>query len=211
MQNSSWEWTGVPNQQKRIYRTYIYIYIYIYIYRTSCKTQQDEGTRGKNRSVSRTGPALSRWGNWSRGLIPISEQLSESEEKYLRLRVKQMICGSLNEWEADSPCCSHTYPGQECRSPRKCRGWELEFRDCGPIPGQGCCWLQRDRLRGCEGGDCGGKCLWRTARQPWKQGNTAESRVVGEAITIASLSPNASMAAEQRGWPIKHLRYWTTE
>ena len=27
------------------------------------KTQEDEGTRGKNRSVSRTGPALSGWGN----------------------------------------------------------------------------------------------------------------------------------------------------
>ena len=37
--------------------------------------------------------------------------------------------------------------------------------------------------------------------------NTAESRVVGEAITIASLSPNASITAEQRGWPIKHLKY----
>ena len=27
------------------------------------KTREDEGTRGKERSVSRTGPALSRWGN----------------------------------------------------------------------------------------------------------------------------------------------------
>ena len=27
------------------------------------KAQQDKGTRGKNRSVSRTGPALSGWGN----------------------------------------------------------------------------------------------------------------------------------------------------
>ena len=27
------------------------------------KTREDEGTRGKNRSVSRTGPALSGWGN----------------------------------------------------------------------------------------------------------------------------------------------------
>ena len=27
------------------------------------KTWEDEGTRGKNRSVSRTGPALSGWGN----------------------------------------------------------------------------------------------------------------------------------------------------
>ena len=28
-----------------------------------CKTQEDEGTRGKNWSVTRTGPALSGWGN----------------------------------------------------------------------------------------------------------------------------------------------------
>ena len=28
--------------------------------------------------------------------IPTSGQLSESEEKHLRLRVKQLICGSLN-------------------------------------------------------------------------------------------------------------------
>ena len=27
------------------------------------KTPQEEGTRGKNRSVTRTGPALSEWGN----------------------------------------------------------------------------------------------------------------------------------------------------
>ena len=30
------------------------------------------------------------------GLIPTVGQLSESEEKHLRLRVKQLICGSLN-------------------------------------------------------------------------------------------------------------------
>ena len=51
---------------------------------------------GKNRSVTRTGPALRRWGNWSRGPIPTWGQLSESEGKHLRLRVKQLICGSLN-------------------------------------------------------------------------------------------------------------------
>ena len=67
-------------------------------YIEACKTQQDKGTGGVgNRSVSRTGPALCRWGNQNRGLIPISGQLSESEEKYLRLRVKQLICGSINE------------------------------------------------------------------------------------------------------------------
>ena len=53
------------------------------------KTRQDEGTRGKNRSVSRSGPALSGWGN-------TSGQLSESEEKHLRLRGKQLICDSVN-------------------------------------------------------------------------------------------------------------------
>ena len=30
------------------------------------------------------------------GLIPMSGPLSESEEKHLRLRVKQLTCGSLN-------------------------------------------------------------------------------------------------------------------
>ena len=35
-----------------------------------CKTQENERTRGKARSVSRTGPALRGWGNWSKGLIP---------------------------------------------------------------------------------------------------------------------------------------------
>jgi len=40
---------------------------------------------------------------------------------------------------------------------------------------------------GMWGGDSGGKCLWRNARQPWKQGNTAESCVGGGSITIASL------------------------
>ena len=39
---------------------------------------------------------LGGWGNWSRSPIPILGQLSESEEKDFRLRVKQLICGSLN-------------------------------------------------------------------------------------------------------------------
>ena len=46
-------------------------------------------------------------------------------------------------------------------------------------------------------GDCGGKCLWRKARQPWKKGDTAESCVGGEAIVIASLSPHLKLAAKQ--------------
>ena len=63
--------------------------------------------------------------------------------------------------------------------------------------GEGCSWLQRDGSRGCEGGDRGGKCLWRKAGQPWEQGDAAESHVARGAITIA-LSPHMpALAAEQ--------------
>jgi len=41
----------------------------------------------------------------------------------------------------------------------------------------------------------GRKCLWRKARQPWKQGDTAESHIGGGAITVASLSPHASISS----------------
>ena len=118
-----WVWTGGPDQWKRIYRTR--------------KTRKDKGTRGKNRGISRIGPTLRGWGKWSRGLIPTAGHLSESEEEHLRLRVKQLMCGSLMEWESDSPCSSHTYARQEHRSPARGSSWELEFRDCGAIPVQG--------------------------------------------------------------------------
>ena len=42
-------------------------------------------------------------------------------------------------------------------------------------------------------GDCGGQCLWRNDRQPWKQGNTTESHIESGAITIASLPQHASI------------------
>ena len=94
-------------------------------------------------------------------------------------------------------------------------------RDAGPLEGtvagnwylgileqsQGdvSCWLWRDRLRGCEGGVCGRKCLWWKARQPWKQGDTAESRTLGGAITIACLFlPTSINSWTIRGWPMAH-------
>ena len=40
-----------------------------------------------------------------------------------------------------------------------------------------------------------GKCLWRKVRQPWKQGDTAESCVGGGAITIASVSLHDSIGS----------------
>ena len=95
--------------------------------------------------------------------------------------------------------------------------------------GEGCCWLGEVDW-GCEGGDCGGKCLWRKARESWKQGSTAESCIEGAAITIASLSPHASISSWTRdslahqtpdalnyrvgphpGWPFKWLMHRSTE
>ena len=75
--------------------------------------------------------------------------------------------------------------------------------------GEGCCWPQRDGSKGCEGGYRAGKCLWRKAGQPWKQGDTAESRVGGGAITIVSLSPQASICS----WTIEAgpSNAWHTE
>ena len=88
-------------------------------------------------SVCRTGPAHKGWRNWIRGSIPTLGQLSESDEKHLKLRLKQLICGSLNGRRITSPRRNHTYPRQGCRSPVRCSSWELQFRDCGAIPGQG--------------------------------------------------------------------------
>ena len=41
------------------------------------------------------------------------------------------------ECESDSPCRSYTNLRQGCRSPGRHSSWDLEFRDCGAIPGQG--------------------------------------------------------------------------
>ena len=81
MQNTSWEQKGVPDQWKRMYRT----------------TQNSVGQRNhrQSRSVSRTGPALSGWGELMQGFDPHIRAIVW-EEKHLRPRVKQLICGSLN-------------------------------------------------------------------------------------------------------------------
>ena len=78
MQNTSWKWTGVPDQQKRIYRPM-------------------QNSVGWTEQGGRTGILIGLdLPSASRGPIPTSGQLSESEEKQLRLRVEQLICGSLN-------------------------------------------------------------------------------------------------------------------
>ena len=96
----------------------------------------------------RTGPALSGWGNYNTGLIPTLGQLSESEEKHLRLRVKQLICGSLNGMRIRQSLHSHTHSGQEHWSSGSGSKWELEFRDCGATPGRGLLLASERRIEG---------------------------------------------------------------
>ena len=93
------------------------------------------GELGGKTSGHRTGPALSRWENRSRDLIPTLGQLSESEEKDLRLRVKQLICGSLNGMRIRQSLLQPYMPQTGTQVSWKVQ--ELEFRDCGAIPGQG--------------------------------------------------------------------------
>ena len=64
---------------------------------------------------------------------------------------------------------------------------------------EGCCWLQRDGSRGCEGGDCGGKCLWRKA--------TVESCIEGGAIPIAFLPQHTSISS----WTTERLAHQTPD
>ena len=194
MQNTSWELTGVPDQRKRIYRT---------------MQNLVKGTRGKNSPLffqrfSSTGPALGGRGNWSKGPIPTLGQLSESEEKHLRLRVKQLICGSLNGMRIKESLVQ-PYISQTDMEGTVAGSWSLPTVE--QSLGKGCCWLRRDGSMRCEGGDCGGKCLWRKAGQPWKQDDTAESCWGDGANTIDSLPQHASTGS----WAIERLTHQTPD
>ena len=103
------------------------------------------------------------------------------------------------EWESDSPWRSHAYPGQEFWSPGKRSGWELEFRDCRAIPGWGLLLTAERRIEGMWGRRSWWEMPVEESQPPRKQSDTAGSHVGGGAITIASLSPHASICS------------WTTE
>ena len=81
-----------------------------------------------------------------------------------------------NENQAVLATAIHTLCRKETRVSWK-KSLELEFRDCGAIPVWGLLLTAERWIKGCEGGDPGGKCLWRKARQPWKQGDSAESHI----------------------------------
>ena len=132
------------------------------------------------------GPALGGWGNWSSG--PIDPHIraivrvrgetfkAESETAYLwqpKWNENQTVLATV----IDTP---DRNPGLQ--EGAAAGSWSLRIVE--QSQGKGCCWWWRDGLRGCEGGDRGGKWLWRKSRQPWKQSDTAESCLTFKPITF---------------------------
>ena len=74
---------GVPDQRKIIYRT------------TKLDRVKELAVEGTGTLIGLDLPSVGGR-TLSRCPIPTWDQLSGSEEKYFRLRVKQLICGSLN-------------------------------------------------------------------------------------------------------------------
>ena len=107
--------------------------------------------------------------------------------------MKQLICGSLNGLRIRQ-CLPQPYIRQTGKQDTwKAHQLGAVVQGLWSNPRARAAIDSRDRSRGCEGEDCGGKCLWRKARQPWKQGDTAESHVGGGSITITSLPLPASI------------------
>ena len=80
-------------------------------------------------------------GTESEGPIPTGGQLSESEEKHLRLRVKQLICGSLNGMRIRQSLLQPSVPQTGMQVPEKTQreagSWSLGTVE--QSHGEGCC------------------------------------------------------------------------
>ena len=111
------------------------------------------------------------------------------------------------EWESNGPGHSHTYPGQGCRSPGMCSGWELEFRDCGAIPGRGLLLTAERQIKG----------MW--GRRSWWEMPVEESQAAVEArrycwVTRRGWSHNHSLPPPQASlgrWTIEKPAHQTPE
>ena len=176
------------------------------IYRT---TQNSVGwTRGENKGVSRTRPALGRWRNWSRGPIPTLGAIVWVRRKTFKADSESAELWQPRWNENQTVLAAATHTPDMDTGPLEgavAGSWSLGIVE--QSQGKGCCWLWRDRWRGGEEGDCGGKCLWRKAGQPWKQGDTAESHLRDGAITRASSSPHTSIGS----WTIERLAHQTPD
>ena len=128
MQNTSWEQTGGPDQQKRIYRP----------------TQNSVGRR--------------KWGkNWT-CLRWVGER-----------NIGAIVWVRGEPFKAESETADLWQPKWSENQTVLAAAIHTQDRDAGPLEGaaawswslgiveqsqsEGCCWLRRDRSRGCEGGD----------------------------------------------------------
>ena len=73
--------------------------------------------------------------------LEAEETVQGTEERHLRLRVKKLICESLNgmritETILAAAICSPGRGMQGHKVPWKAQSWELEPRDCGAIRGE---------------------------------------------------------------------------
>ena len=107
------------------------------------------------------------------------------------------------EWESDSPCRSHTYPGQGPKSHGRCSGWELEFRDCGAIPGQGLLLTVERWIEGTGGRRLVWKMLMEESRAAMEARQYCWVTPRGWSHHQASLSPHASISS----WTIERLAH----
>ena len=106
---------------------------------THAKLSRMKELEGKTGVLVRTGPALSGWGNYNTGLIPTLGQLSESEEKHLRLRVKQLICGSLNAMRIRQSLPQPYIPRTGTRVPWKAQQLGASLGSVEQSQGKDCC------------------------------------------------------------------------
>ena len=141
---------------------------------------------GKYRSVSRAGPAFGGRGTESGVWSPHWGNCLESGETFKAESEKADLWQpKWNENQAVLVMAIHTL-NREAHPLEGTMAGSWSLGTVEQSQGKHCYWLWRNESRGCEGGGCGGKYLWRKAGQPWKQGDTAESCVGGGAITIVS-------------------------
>ena len=108
------------------------------------------------------------------------------------------------EWEADNRYHKHTYTGQGCRSPGRCSSWEMEFRDCGAMPGLGLLLTVEIQMEGMWGRRLVGNAC---REKPGSHGSKAMllSRVWGVEPSPQPLSPHTSIGS----WTVERLAHQT--
>ena len=94
--------------------------------------------------------------------------------------MKQLICGSLNGMRIRQSLPQLYIPQTGTQVPEKAQQLGAGVSGLWSNPRARAAIDCRERNRGDMREETGGKCLRRKARQPWKQGDTAESRVGGK-------------------------------